>query len=526
MSCYQEGNNCHKHKKSEVELIINLIRIFVASLITGLSYIKFQRGDIDYISLTLTILAYLIIGYDTIIAMIKGWLKKEFFNESFLMVIATVGAFIIGEYQEACLVLILYHIGELLKNYVFNRANKSVTKLIDVMPIIVHRFKNKDEIEDVPPDLIQVGDILQIRPGERVSIDGVLLSSCADLDQSSLTGESLPLTKNSGEEIYSGSINLNTIILVKATKEYQNSTMNSIIKMIFDENNKKAKQEKFIRRFSKIYTPIVCLIALVVFITLYGINGFADYQTPLYNALNILIIACPCSLVISIPLAIFMGIGKSSKLGVLIKGGAALENASRAKVYCFDIVIKNKDKVEDEIKDNVKNTIAALHKLQTKTVMLSGDNEKVCAKISKVVGFDSYYSSLLPQEKLDIVHSYQEKKNVVAFVDNGINGSTVLIGADLRISIDGLGSEAAIDSSDIVIMNDDISKVAITKKISKKVLLLIYENIVFIFAFKLAIIIFAVLNLSNMILSIGADVGVMILTVLNSLRISSFKANR
>lgn len=429
MSCYKDNHRCQGCKK--INLIVTLIRIFISSLLTGLSYIKFQNGTIDYISLTLTIIAYAVIGYDTIILMVKGWIKKEFFNENFLMVIATVGAFVIGKYQASCIVLIFYHIGELIKDYVLNKANKSITKLIDSMPKIVHRYKNKDEIEDVDVDLIRVGDILQIKPSERVSIDGVLLSSCADLDQSSLIGESLPITKNSGEKIYSGSINLNTTILIKTTKEYQNSTANSIIKMILDEKNEKARQEKFIRSFSKIYTPIVCFFSLVIFIVLFGINGFIDYQIPLYNALNILIIACPSSLVISIPLVVFMGISKARKLGVLIKGGAALEKAARLSVYCFNKTESN--------------------------------------------------------------------------------------------SLNGLENESAINSSNIVIMNNDISKIDTTKRIAKKVLLLIYENIVFIFTFKLAIIILSAFSISNMIFSIAADVGVMTLAVLNSLRIFLFK---
>ncbi len=628
-SCHSHSHS-HSHSKGSEKkhFVINLTRILLASLLTGLSFIKFIDNSFDYIELTLTLIAYLIIGYDTVINMVKGWIKKEFFDENFLMILATVGAFVIGEYQEACLVLILYHIGSMLEEYASNKADKSIKNLIKDLPSVVHRYKNKDEYEDVDPELIKVGDILLIQPGERISIDGRLMSNLAEIDQSSLTGESLPVTKKTGEFVYSGSINLNTSIMIEATKEYKNSTITEIMHSILDEKNKKSKQEHFISRFSKIYTPIVCLISIVVFVTLYGINGFTNYQVPLYNALNILIIACPCSLVISIPLAFFMGMGRASKLGVLVKGSQALENLSRSNIYCFDKtgtitkgefklvnyseisnevleiaytlekeishplakayveearrrninplsvedfknhpgfgisgVIKNERYyigskkflnefnlngdiintpylvnylfkenevigyfvLSDVIKESSVNAIAELKSSGAKTIMLSGDSENICKEVNSEVKFDYYHSSLLPEEKKDLVKKYKGKKGIVAFVGDGINDSLALSSADLGISMGGLGSDAAIYSSDVVVMNDDLNKIVGSRKLSKRVLMLIYENIVFILLFKITIMVLAAFSISNMILSIASDVGVMVLAVLNALRISLFK---
>lgn len=619
----------HNSKFSEKTIfIIDIIRIFISSLLTGISYIKFIEEGFDYISLILTICAYILIGYDVLINMVKGWLHKEFFDENFLMIVATIGAFIIGEYQEACLVLILYHIGSQLEEYATKKSNKSITNLIKDMPSVVHKYIDENEFIDVEPSKINIDDIVLVQPGERLCLDGVLLSDFAELDESNLTGESLPVGKTKDAKVFSGSINLNTSIMMKVSKEYENSTINEIMRAILDEKNKKAKQENFIKRFAKIYTPIVCVIATLVFIVLFSLNGFNNYQTPLYNALNILIIACPCSLVISIPLSFFMGMGRASKLGVLVKGSSALENMSRINTFCFDktgtitkgeftLVNKNeiadetlliaasleneishplakayinessnrnmelirteefvnypgygiggkingkqyfvgsekfvlKSEIEfkrvespylisylfdeekviahfilsDEIKDNAKYVVENLNKDKAKTIMLSGDNENICREVSEIVNFTNYHSSLLPENKLELVNEYKEKGSIIAFIGDGINDSLALSAADVGISMGGLGSDAAIYSSDVVIMNDDLEKIIATRKLSKRVLLLIYENIVFVLLFKLVIMILSAFSISNMILSIASDVGVMIIAILNSLRIALFK---
>lgn len=615
--------NEESKRKEKILLYINIARIVIASILTGLSFIDFSN---TWTALTLVIIAYVIIGYDTFFNMIIGFSKKRFFDENFLMLIATIGAFIVGEYPEASLVLILYHIGEMLEEYATNKANRSIGKLIDDLPLYAHKIVDGQVIEAKPED-IKVGDILEVRPGEKVALDGTILSGNVSLNQSSLTGESLPVELGIGDEVYSGSINLQHSFTMKVTKVFADSTLSTIMKLIASEEGKKSKQEKFMTRFSKIYTPIVCLISVGLFVLLYGLNGFKDYQEPLYNALNILIISCPCSLVISIPLTFFMGIGRASRLGVLIKGGLAIEKIGKANTFCFDktgtisegnFTIRNIEEIEvnslliaaslennishpiakaylnaihekelsplnvtmftnipgigikgvidgktyqlgsnkilsennieidetdtpylvnylisdgkclatfilaDKIKETSKEAINSLNADPTvrSTVMISGDVSKIAEEVGKQTGIKEVYSSLLPEQKVSVIRTLKEEKgSVVAYVGDGINDSPSLMAADIGIAMGGLGSEAAIESSDIVIMNDDLNKINVTRRIGKKVITLITENLVFILLFKLAIIILAAFNYSNMILSIIGDVGVMVVAILNSLRI-------
>lgn len=618
----------HNHSGSKKALIINLAILGLAILLTGLYYVDYGNRAVN---ITLAVIAYIILVYDIVINVFKALRSKEFFDENFLMLIATVGAMAIQNYPEACLVLIFYKIGEMLEDYATDKANKSIVNLVQNMPLYAHKVDG-DELLELEPEAVEIGDILEVRPGEKIALDGELVSEAATFDQSSLTGESLPVEVSAGAPVYSGSINLDKVIRFRVTKKFSDSTLTTIMNLITSEEKNKSKQERFITRFSKVYTPIVCLLAVVIFLINAGVNGFSDLRSPLYNALNILIISCPCSLVISVPLTFFMGIGKASRYGVLIKGGLALEQIGKAKTFCFDktgTITAGKfaliNQVQDEalsiaasLENNISHPIAAsivraasernlsLKKVDNFTnyaglgisgniegktyflgsaklmaeheirfdkisssylvnylavdgvvianficadeiksssaeaidllkkdgvknaVMLSGDNDDICQAIAKEVGITQVKSSLLPQEKVEYVSHFKssEKKSLVAFVGDGINDSPSLIAADLGIAMGGLGSQAAIESADIVIMNDDLKKVSLTRKLSKKVMLLIIENITFILLFKLAIIILASFNISNMILSIISDVGVMLLAILNSLRVMLFKDNK
>lgn len=621
---HHEGHEHGAHDKKT--LYINIIRLGIAIILTGLYYINFGTGD-KTINIILACIAYALLVYDILINVVKAFARKKFFDENFLMLVATAGAMAIQNFPEACLVLIFYKIGEMLEDYATEKANKSIVNLVQNMPLFAHKIL-EGKIIDISPEEVGIGDILEIRPGEKVALDGILLSKSASLDQSSLTGESLPVELVEGSNIYSGSVNINSTFKLKVTKKFSDSTLSTIMNLITAEEKNKSKQERFITRFSKIYTPIVCLISIAIFLINAGMNGFTNIKDPLYNALNILIISCPCSLVISVPLTFFMGIGKASKYGILIKGGLALEQVGRVKTICFDktgtlttgqfsvinqidehslqiaasleskishpiavsiaeyakgqgIALKEvesfvnipgfgvkgiidgteyflgsakfmeSESIEftevdspylvnylatsgkvmasiicaDQTKQSSKNAIELLKKDGVnKTVMLSGDNDGICNAVANDIGISTIASSLLPQEKVEYLSTFKKEnpKELLAFVGDGINDSPSLIAADLGIAMGGLGSQAAIESADIVIMNDDLTRISVARKLSKKVMLLIVENITFILLFKLVIIILAGFNISNMILSIISDVGVMLIAILNSLRILLF----
>ena len=616
---------CHHEEKSEEdekkEMIINIIRVAISAVLVGVSYINF--GDTWIPKFVLCLVAYLILVYDVLFRAIKNIIHGEIFDENFLMLIATVGAMAIKEYQEGVLVLLFYHVGEMLEDYATSKSRESIVGLIDNMPLLAHVVTEEGIVEKEPEE-VQIGSVIEIRPGEKISLDGEVISGNSTLDLSSLTGESIPQEASIGTKVYSGAINNDGVIRVKTTKEFNDSTLSKILELVENEESKKSKSESFISRFAKVYTPAVIVIALLTFLIPSIIAGF-DGRTIgyLYQALNMLIISCPCSLVISVPLAFFAGMGKASRLGVLIKGSLAIENMAKAQNIVFDktgtlttgqfqvrsvsndetmkiasaleakvshpiakaivkaggeseLVVEDFENIKgegvtgkidnvtyylgnssllrkngievtesdspfkvlylgstngfvgsieiaDTIKDTTKEALSHLKELKfKKEIMLSGDNANICEKVAQEVGIDETYGELMPDQKLSKLAEIKTTGKTV-FVGDGMNDSPSLLSADVGVAMGGLGSDAAIESADAVVMNDDLLKVAEYKRFSKKVMLYIYEDIVGILLVKALFLILAICGKSNMILAIVADVGVLVLAVLNSLRIMLYK---
>ena len=616
---------CHHEEKSEEEekkeMIINIIRVAISAVLVGVSYVKFDSWIPGFI---LCIVAYLILVYDVLIKSVKNIIHGEVFDENFLMLIATVGAMAIKEFQEGVLVLLFYHVGEMLEDYATAKSHESIVGLIDNMPLLAHVVTD-DGIVEKKPEEVEIGTVIEVRPCEKIALDGEVVSGNTTLDLSSLTGESIPQDASVGTKVYSGTINNDGLIRIKTTKEFSDSTLSKILDLVENEESKKSKSESFISRFAKIYTPVVILIALLTFLIPSIIARF-DSRTIgyLYQALNMLIISCPCSLVISVPLAFFAGMGKASRLGVLIKGSLAIENMAKAENVVFDktgtlttgqfrvrnvigedtmriasaleakvshpiakavvkasgesdLVVEEFENIKgegvtgkidgvtyylgnasllskhgvevtelnspfkvlylgssngfvgsieiaDTIKDTTKDALADLKHLKVKNeIMLSGDNAEICKKVAEEVGIDETYGELMPNQKLSKLAEIKTTGKTV-FVGDGMNDSPSLLSADVGVAMGGLGSDAAIESADAVVMNDDLLKVAEYKRLSKKVMLYIYEDIVGILLVKVLFLVLAMLGKSNMILAILADVGVLVLAVLNSLRIMLYKS--
>ncbi len=616
---------CHHEEKSEEEekkeMIINIIRVAISAVLVGVSYVKFDSWIPGFV---LCIVAYLILVYDVLIRAVKNIIHGEVFDENFLMLIATVGAMAIKEFQEGVLVLLFYHVGEMLEDYATAKSHESIVGLIDNMPLLAHVVTD-DGIVEKKPEEVEIGTVIEVRPGEKIALDGEVVSGNTTLDLSSLTGESIPQDASVGTKVYSGTINNDGLIRIKATKKFSDSTLSKILDLVENEESKKSKSESFISRFAKIYTPVVILIALLTFLIPSIIARF-DSRTIgyLYQALNMLIISCPCSLVISVPLAFFAGMGKASRLGVLIKGSLAIENMAKAENVVFDktgtlttgqfqvrnvigedtmriasaleakvshpiakavvkasgesdLVVEEFENIKgegvtgkidgvtyylgnasllskhgvevtelnspfkvlylgssngfvgsieiaDTIKDTTKDALADLKHLKVKNeIMLSGDNAEICKKVAEEVGIDETYGELMPDQKLSKLAEIKTTGKTV-FVGDGMNDSPSLLSADVGVAMGGLGSDAAIESADAVVMNDDLLKVAEYKRLSKKVMLYIYEDIVGILLVKVLFLVLAMLGKSNMILAILADVGVLVLAVLNSLRIMLYKS--
>lgn len=616
---------CHHEEKSEEEekkeMIINIIRVAISAILVGVSYVKFDSWIPGFI---LCIVAYLILVYDVLIRAVKNIIHGEVFDENFLMLIATVGAMAIKEFQEGVLVLLFYHVGEMLEDYATAKSHESIVGLIDNMPLLAHVVTD-DGIVEKKPEEVEIGTVIEVRPGEKIALDGEVVSGNTTLDLSSLTGESIPQDASVGTKVYSGTINNDGLIRIKTTKKFSDSTLSKILDLVENEESKKSKSESFISRFAKIYTPVVILIALLTFLIPSIIAKF-DSRTIgyLYQALNMLIISCPCSLVISVPLAFFAGMGKASRLGVLIKGSLAIENMAKAENVVFDktgtlttgqfqvrnvigedtmriasaleakvshpiakavvkasgesdLVVEEFENIKgegvtgkidgvtyylgnasllskhgvevtelnspfkvlylgssngfvgsieiaDTIKDTTKDALADLKHLKVKNeIMLSGDNAEICKKVAEEVGIVETYGELMPDQKLSKLAEIKTTGKIV-FVGDGMNDSPSLLSADVGVAMGGLGSDAAIESADAVVMNDDLLKVAEYKRLSKKVMLYIYEDIVGILLVKVLFLVLAMLGKSNMILAILADVGVLVLAVLNSLRIMLYKS--
>lgn len=602
----------------KIKLNSDLIKIIISAILFILS-LFFK----DNIYLILLVCSYLVVSYEIFIDAVKKIFQGEIFDENTLMIIATISAFIIGEYPEAVMVMLLFEFGEYLSDLAVDNSKESITKLMDLRSDYVN-LKNGDEIEKVDIKKARVGDLFLVKPGEKVPLDGVIVSGNTSLDTSSLTGESIPKEVNVGDSVLSGFVNGSGLITVKATSEFSNSTASKIINMLENSNEKKTKAEKFITRFSKIYTPIVVLLAVLLVLIPMLLGG--NFNEWFYKALVFLVTACPCALVISVPLGFFCGVGRASREGILIKSSNGLDSLNKLETIIFDktgtitegkfevrdivsngvskeellkyaayleyysnhpialsivkayngkideseikdykelsgqgikgIVFSKKlmigsenlfskegiivpkvkafgtvvyvicdDKyigylvIGDKIKESANNLVNNLKKVGiNRTVMLSGDNKNIVCEVANKVNIDEYYAELLPIDKVEKLKEIK-KTTFTAFVGDGINDAPVIKEADLGISMGSIGSDAAIEASDVVLMHDNLSKIVVAIKIAKVTQSIVKFNIVFALGFKLLMLVLATFGFASIWMAVFADVGVTLLAVLNSLRI-------
>ena len=602
----------------KIKLNSDLIKIIISAILFILS-LFFK----DNIYLILLVCSYLVVSYEIFIDAVKKIFQGEIFDENTLMIIATISAFIIGEYPEAVMVMLLFEFGEYLSDLAVDNSKESITKLMDLRSDYVN-LKNGDKVEKVDIKKARVGDLFLVKPGEKVPLDGVIVSGNTSLDTSSLTGESIPKEVNVGDSVLSGFVNGSGLITVKATSEFSNSTASKIINMLENSNEKKTKAEKFITRFSKIYTPIVVLLAILLVLIPMLLGG--NFNEWFYKALVFLVTACPCALVISVPLGFFCGVGRASREGILIKSSDGLDSLNKLETIIFDktgtitegkfevrdivsngvskeellkyaayleyysnhpialsivkayngkideseikdykelsgqgvkgIVFSKKlmigsenlfskegivvpkvktfgtvvyvicdDKyigylvIGDKIKESANNLVNNLKKIGiNRTVMLSGDNKDIVREVANKVNIDEYYAELLPIDKVEKLKEIK-KTTFTAFVGDGINDAPVIKEADLGISMGSIGSDAAIEASDVVLMHDNLSKIPLVIKIAKVTQSIVKFNIVFALGFKLLMLVLATFGFASIWMAVFADVGVTLLAVLNSLRI-------
>lgn len=612
-------------KKKEVIIIISAI-LFAIALFVRMS---------QTIQLILMLIAYILLGKDTVLKAVKNVEKGDFFDENFLMTVATLGAIIIGEYPEAIAVMLFYEVGELFQSYAINKSRKSIADMMDIKPEYANVIRD-NKSEKVEPDEVQIDEIIEIKPGERVPLDAIIIKGETTLDTSALTGESIPVEVREGATILSGCINLNALILAKVTKEYFDSTVNKVLDLVENAAAKKSTSERLITRFAKIYTPIVISLAVLLAILPPIISGEYNFRLWIFRALSFLVVSCPCAFVISVPLSFFSGIGAASRAGILIKGGNYLEILSKVDIVVLDktgtltkgvfnvqkvvvidknikedefislvamaesgsnhpisksiqkyynreidktsinsikeisgkgiealinnmkIIVGNEKLVNvpsnliiddigtilyveidnkftgyivisDEIKKDAKKAIEGLKDIGVKkSIMLTGDIEKVGNKVGEELGLDEIYTNLLPQDKVskfEEIISNKKSKGNVAFVGDGINDAPVLARADVGIAMGAMGSDAAIEAADVVIMTDEPSKIVTAIKSSKKTMKIAMQNIALAFGVKVIALILSALGIADMWMAVFADTGVTILAVLNSFRALKIENN-
>lgn len=610
-------------KKSLIVRIIGCLIFTISALLVN--YFKIQY-TFDIV-MVLYIIAYLIIGADVVFKAIKNIFRGEIFDENFLMVVATIGALGVKEFPEAIAVMFLYQIGEEFQDIAVGKSRNAIKELMQIKPESANVLRNGETVE-VKPEEVEIDEIIVIKPGEKVPLDGRVIKGTSMLDTKTITGESVPKKIVEQELIYSGSINLNSVLEVKVTKKFEDSTVAKILELVEEATSKKAKTEKFITKFAKYYTPIVCFLALglATIPTLVFNQEFIEW---LYRALTFLVISCPCALVISVPLGFFGGIGGASKKGILIKGSNYLEALSHARYAVFDktgtitkgvfeiqkinpvdiseeelirvaahgekfsnhpvaLSIKKRYKgkydeskvegleeisgkgikakifykdtlignaklleennikfekvddpgtiiyvaingiyngyilIADKVKDDSKKAIEELKKAKIeRTYILTGDERKIAEKIAKEVNVDICKSELLPDQKLENLEEILKErkgKEKVIFVGDGVNDSPCLARADIGIAMGGIGADAAIEAADVVIMTDELTKIAQAIKISKKTMKIVKKNIVFALVVKVLVLILGALGIANMWLAVFADVGVSMLAILNSMK--------
>ncbi len=607
-----------------------LIRIIISFILLALAFLL--KVDNVIINDILFIASYIIVGYDIVLKALRNITRGKVFDENFLMTIATIGAFFIGEFPEAVAVMLFYQIGELFQSYAVDKSRKSVAALMDIRPDYANVYRN-EEINRVDPSNVNIGEIILIKPGEKIPLDGIAVEGNSLLNTLALTGEAMPRSVTEGDEVLSGCINNEGILKVKVTKEFGESTVSKILDLVENASSRKSKSENFISKFAKYYTPIVVIIAILLAL-IPPLLTDTTFKTWLYRALSFLVVSCPCALVISIPLSFFGGIGASSKIGVLVKGSNYLEALANTEIVVCDktgtltegifkvqkvdaigysdedllrytsyaenysnhpialsikeaygkdinekLVTKTKElkgkgviaKVEskevlvgneklmaeyninyiksndigtviyiaidktfagsitisDKIKEDAYKAVKEFRKNNVKKiVMLTGDREEISKNVSKELKLDKYYAELLPQDKVKKVESLMKEKSIdgkLVFIGDGINDAPVLALSDIGVAMGGLGSDAAIEAADIVIMTDEPSKLANAIKISKKTMQIVKENIVFAITVKILVLLLSAIGIATMWAAVFADVGVSVIAIINALRILRVK---
>ena len=612
-------------KKRGIKIIISAI-LFVLALV-----ITFSN---EWINNGLFIISYLVVGFEILKKAVRNIFRGKVFDENFLMAVATIGAFAIGEFPEAVAVMLFYQVGELFQSYAVDKSRKSIASLMDIRPDYANIEKD-GKVEKVDPDEVKIGDIIIVKTGEKIPLDGVVVDGTSSLDTMALTGESVPRVVKTEDEVLSGCINKDGLLKIRVTKEFGESTVSKILDLVENASSKKSKSENFITKFAKYYTPTVVIIAvLLAFIPPIILKDFSTFSVWLYRALSFLVVSCPCALVISIPLSFFGGIGGASKMGILIKGSNYLETLANTETVVFDKtgtltegifevqdiyvegiekdellrivahaenysnhpiaksvkkaynkeidekIIKNpqelsgkgiwakidekdilvgneklmlEEKIDfkkcdevgtilyvaidkkyvlyvliaDKIKQDSPKTIRELKAMNIKeTVMLTGDKKEVGEYVAKKLNMDKVYTELLPDgkvEKVEELLKQKSEKGKLVFVGDGINDAPVLTISDIGVAMGGLGSDAAIEAADIVIMTDETSKISKAINLSKKTMRIVHENIIFAIFVKIAVLVLTAFGASTMWEAVFADVGVSVIAIINALRMLNIK---
>ena len=617
-----------KQKKMLRKIIVAAVFYIIAIIISKISF-----PYSNWVSFVVFIVAYIIAGKDVLLKAFSNIKRGKVFDENFLMTIATLGAVIIGEYPEAVGVMLFYMVGEFLQSLAVNKSRKSISDMMDIRPDYANLIKEDKSVETVDPYDVEIGDKIQIKAGEIIPLDGIVVSGRAMLDTSALTGESVPRSVNIGDHVYSGSINKDGLLSIEVTKEFSESTASKILDLVENAAAKKSKTENFISKFAGVYTPIVVFAALALAIIPPFIFPDTGFITWIYRALTFLVVSCPCAFVIAIPLSFFSGVGASSKIGVLIKGGNYLELLSNVKTFVFDktgtitagvfevvnihpnriseaklievaalaeeysshpiavsikkaykelqedsndsnlserlsdlteiagqgisikldkeTVLIGNDKlmtsnnidfekcddfgtivyvaknnvflgtivINDRIKDSARESLASLKNIGIqKNIMLTGDTKEVADIVARKVGLDYVYSELLPQDKVDKLEEILAEKNTIAYVGDGINDAPVLARADIGIAMGGIGSDAAIEAADVVIMDDNLDNIVRGIKVAKRTMSIAKQNILFAIGVKAIFLLLAAIGFGTMWEAVFADVGVTVLCIINAMR--------
>ena len=608
-----------KMKKNLIKIIISSVLLVTALLL---------KIDVKYFNESLFVISYIVIGYDIVLKAIRNISRGKVFDENFLMTVATIGAICIGNLAEAVSVMLFYQVGELFQSYAVDKSRKSISDLMDIRPDYANVIRN-DKHEKVDPNDVNIEEIILIKPGEKVPLDGIVVEGSSSLNTLALTGEAVPRNVKVGDEVLSGCINNSGILKVKVTKEFGESTVSKILDLVENASSRKSSSENFISKFAKYYTPIVVIIALFLAV-LPPLILKDSFNTWIYRALSFLVVSCPCALVVSIPLSFFGGIGASSRIGVLVKGSNYLEALSKTEIIVCDKTgtltegefkvqninaigisdeellkyasyaenfsnhpisisikneyskkidakkvtetkeipgkgvyakVENKDvlvgnekllkqyKIKHEVVNDLgtiiyvaidnefKGTITISDKIKEdsykaiklfrennvkKIVMLTGDKDSISKEVSNELNLDEYHSELLPQDKVKIVEELMKEKSEsgkLLFVGDGINDAPVLALSDIGVSMGGLGSDAAIEASDVVIMTDEPSKIAESINISRKTMRIVKQNIIFAITVKISVLLLSALGIATMWSAVFADVGVSVIAILNAFRI-------